>query len=688
MSTPFPPLRTPGFAERARPFHDAALLGDIDVLAVDAAVQRALIAEHIDRAPPPDVMLALAFAVAAPAWGHAAVDLSATGEHALQSLAERWREATADRTGDRTARDVLVGPLPWPSSDGWRAAVADWPALVGPAPMDGADTPFVLDGDLLYTRRFHLHETRLARALHAMARDPAPDSPPERYAPAVARVFAPEPDAPAGALDLQLVSALAVLRNRLSVISGGPGTGKTWTVKNVLAVLFESMPTGAPPLRVALAAPTGKAAARMKEALVADLDSRPFAEETRTRLRTLVPVTLHRLLGWNPANTTRFRHDAGNPLPHDVIIVDEASMIDLPMMARLIDAVGTHARLVLLGDRAQLPSVAAGSVLGDITDPVRGGSARAGARAREWYAACAGPERLGPLAALDADAAASALRDTIVHYVRPRRFKADSGIAAIARAVVDVRGPRTDAVLDWLHGRGTDPEAPGAPASYPDIAMRAHRPTGAPPLDDLLVNGWAAYLHRVRDPAATNAGAHLDALAAFDALRLLAVHRKGRLGVEGLNKAAETVLRHAGLLDPARDDGAYLGRPVIVTENRYDIGRFNGDVGITVRDAAGDLVVAFPTAEGGVDYLAPARMPPHQTVWAMTTHKSQGSQFSHVVFVLPDVTSALLTRELVYTAITRARERVTVIGGDDVLRAGINAQVTRTAGLSRRLWGP
>jgi len=681
MTAPFPPLRTPGLADAVLPFHEAGCLGDLDVLAVDAVVQRALDAQLIDGVPGSDVLLALAFAVAAPAWGHAAVHLSGAGDLSVRTLAERWREATADRRGrDGAAQPANEAPLPWPDASGWRDAVAAWPTLTG------ANCPFVLDGDLLYTRRYHTYENRLAHALHAMAREAAPDAAPERYRAAVARVFAPEPGEPTDDVDLQLLSALSVLRNRLTVISGGPGTGKTWTVKNVLAVLFESQTPDVPPLRVALAAPTGKAAARMKEALVSDLDARPFEAATRARLRELVPVTLHRLLGWNPANSTRFRHDGTNPLPHDIIIVDEASMIDLPMMARLVDAIGPQSRLVLLGDRAQLPSVAAGSVLGDITDPVRGGVAALSATAHAWCVDCAGATRLGSLSVRSA-ADTPALQDAIVHYVRPRRFKAESGIAAIARGVVDARGPRADEILSWLHGRTTDTQSAGAPTVYPDIAIRGHGARGTVPIDDLLVDGWRAFLEHVRSPDATTEAAHLAALEAFDSLRVLAVHRRGSVGVEGLNRSVEASLRRAALLDAPREDGAYLGRPVIVTENRYDIGRFNGDVGITVRDGRGDLLVAFPTAEGGVDYLAPARMPPHQTVWAMTTHKSQGSQFSHVVFVLPEQASALLTRELVYTAITRAKARVTVVGADDVLRAGLLAQVTRVAGLPRRLWG-
>lgn len=675
MNLPPVPLRTTGLKARVSPFMEAGLLTPLDVLVVDTVVQLALDHGKLTREPAPDALLALAFAVAAPNWGHAAVHLPT-----LPWLGQRWREALADRSRTVDAEVELV----WPDGALWAASLLDLPGVVA-TPTTRDPAPFVHDQGLLFTARYHGYECGLAESLLARCQGVAAVSP-APYTAAVQRIFAPGAEQ---GLDLQLVSALMALRNRLTIISGGPGTGKTWTVKNVLAVLLESQPEGARVPRIALAAPTGKAAARMKEALVDALDERPFEASTRVILRGLTPTTLHRLLGWNPSNSTRFRHDSAHPLPHDIIVVDEASMIDLPMMARLLDAVADDARLVLLGDRAQLPSVEAGSVLGDMTDRVRHGVSTLGPSARTWMSACVGE---GPLLGLgeDTDPARPRLADSVVHYTRPRRFRADSGIAAISRAMVRPEGPDTALIVNALHGRATDGEVRDASGNvltrYPDIEMLAHGNLEAPSpeLRSRIIEGWRHYLEGLLDRSVP----HAELLRRVDDFRVLAVHRRGTLGVDGLNRAVESALRGARLLESAREDGWYAGRPVIVTENRYDLERFNGDVGITVRDDSGALIVAFPRADGGVDYLAPARMPSHQTVWAMTTHKSQGSQFAHVCFVLPSRSSQLLTRELIYTAITRARSRVSVVGDDAVLSAGLLAEVTRVAGLGARIWAP
>ncbi|MCC6610570.1 MAG: exodeoxyribonuclease V subunit alpha [Burkholderiales bacterium] len=505
----------------------------------------------------------------------------------------------------------------------------------------GEFAPLVLDGTRLYLHRYWHYETALATSLAARAAH-APDEVDETaLARTLARLF---PDEGAGA-NLQKVAAAVACMRRLVVISGGPGTGKTSTVARVLAALVTL--AGDARLAIGLAAPTGKAAARLEASLAHHADTASLG---------LHAVTLHRLLGLAAGSTPRF--DAQNPLPLDVVVVDEASMMDLAAAAKLVAALPAHARLILLGDKDQLASVEAGAVLASIASGASGFSPPM-RRALERVTGAALP------AAVDGGAPRNApLSDAIVLLDRSYRFDAARGVGRLARAV---RAGDVDAALATLD------EGVEARIALPD----------AEALGGAAFAGYRSYFDTVRataDPAACFA-----ALAQF---RVLAAVRGGPLGVEALNAMVERRLaaEQAAVLHRRW----YPGRPVMVTRNDYALRLSNGDVGIVlpVPGASGGVSVCFEAPDGSTRRLSPARMPDCETVYAMTVHKSQGSEFDEVLLVLPDEPSQVLSRELLYTGVTRARTRVTVHARRETVAAAIGERVVRDSGLAERLWGP
>ncbi len=503
----------------------------------------------------------------------------------------------------------------------------------------GQTLPLVLDGnDRLYLHRYWQYEKQLADALIRHARqDPvAVDEP--RLRAALARLFSRPHEA-----EQKTAAAVAALR-RFAVISGGPGTGKTTTVLRLLALFLELQP-GA---RVALAAPTGKAAARVSQSVRAERRKLPPGNA-----RNAIPAdafTIHRLLGTR-SGTTACRHDADNPLPYDIVVIDEASMIGVAMMARLFAALQPEARLVLLGDRDQLASVEPGAVLGDICAGSEGFS-------REFAARLA---RIG--VDVQPQSGRSKLQDCVVTLEHSYRFDPGSGIGRLARAIRE--GDADAAVATLRDGHG-------------DLALVDETDPGSrtEALRTRVVANYENFLRSVGQGEPVE-----RQLAAFDSFRLLCVFRHGATGVRELNRLTEESLVRAGSLDSAR--GWYAGRPVMVTRNDYTAMIFNGDVGITTLDG-GESSVVFETARG-LRHFATARLPEHETVYAMTVHKSQGSEFDSVLLVLPDETSELLGRELIYTAVTRARARVEIHGSEHILRAAIATGQARASGLHDRL---
>ena len=467
----------------------------------------------------------------------------------------------------------------------------------------GDFTPLVLDEhDRLYLRRYWEYEHQLAQAIlrRASTSSSAHDN---------------------REIDLQKMAAARAVTNHFTVITGGPGTGKTRTVTDILALLHEQ-PAGDSP-RIALAAPTGKAAARLTESV-------------RALNQTLEATTIHRLLGYLPGSPY-FRHNAEHPLSTDVLIIDEASMIDLALMAKLVAAVRPDARLILLGDRDQLASVEAGSVLADI---------------------CAAAESAKPDAPL---------YGAVVELKRNYRFAATGGIYRVSTAVNAGDADAALAALEHDAGRETLwqqlPTAAKLPAALREHMMAAFRPC-------LETN----------EP--------LPALEQLQRFRILCAVHHSPFGVENLNAIAEEILADAGLITPAH--GWYRGQPITITQNDYNLGLFNGDSGIILPDheSCDELRAFFVSAEGRLRRFLPTRLPKHETAFAMTVHKSQGSEFKKVLLILPENDAPILTRELLYTGLTRAREGVELWASESVLRAAIARRVTRKSGLRDALGGP
>ena len=501
---------------------------------------------------------------------------------------------------------------------------------------DALQTPIVIERGRAWLRRYWRYEREIERDLRARARaiDARPD--PARVRAELDRLLPPSPD---DATDWQRVAAVMALRSRLAVVCGGPGTGKTFTVLRVLVLLQRFAAT---PLRIALAAPTGKAAQRLGESVRAGLDALPLDAAERARLPTDAS-TLHRLLGFRPQAVDP-RHGREHPLDLDVLVVDEASMVDLPLMAKLLRALPASARLILLGDPDQLPAVENGAVLATLSACNRD-NAYSPVAAR-WIEAATGEQ-------VAQAPSRTALADGIVRLERPRRFGGESGIARLVRAI-RIGDPAR--VFDVL-------------ADSDDITWHA----GPRRLDSRDRIGALRTAHA----GLLAAQSPLDALDALARFRLLCALREGPSGVAGLNAAVETALHGA----QARGS-LYAGRPILVTSNDPALGVYNGDVGILFGESPGAPLRAwFTRSDGEVRAHLPAQLPAFESAYAMTVHKAQGSEFDTVELVLPPAPHALLTREWFYTAVSRARRHLVVEGSRDVIAAALSRQVERFNGL-------
>ncbi|HDN9020071.1 TPA: exodeoxyribonuclease V subunit alpha [Aeromonas salmonicida] len=449
----------------------------------------------------------------------------------------------------------------------------------------------------------------------------------------------------------QKLAAATAAARPFAVISGGPGTGKTTTVAKLLAILVETgLQAGKAPA-IRLVAPTGKAAARLTESIGSALQALDLPPEWVEAIPTEAG-TLHRLLGVIPGRS-QFRHHAGNPLHLDLLVVDEASMVDLPMMARLLDALPSHARLILLGDKDQLASVEAGAVLGDICSFIEQGISPAQA---QWLSRQTGYR-------LQGTPAGAPVRDSLCLLAKSWRFDQHSGIGQLARACNS--GDATAVESVWGMG-------------FRDISLH---PWVGEAFEALIAQGVAGYGSYLKAARAGEAPAAV--FKAFNSFQILCALRDGPFGVLGLNERLELALSRAGLI--ARDGDWYAGRPVMVVRNDHGVGLYNGDMGLCLPDESGRLKVWFEQPDGTLRALLPSRLPPHETVYAMTIHKSQGSEFAHTVLVLPDSPSPLLTRELVYTGITRAKARLDLYGDRALLAQAVRKKTERYSGLAERL---
>jgi exodeoxyribonuclease V alpha subunit len=627
---PFDPALALGAKGPLREFNEAGVLAASDVHVADRLAALSGVTDDLVR-------LGVAFAARAPRLGHVCVDLGAI-------------RLTASSESDA---DDDVDALPWPHPDAWLAAMLA-------SPLVGDERPLHLSGANLYLNRLWVDEVQVASDLRELASAAASGVDEVLLAEGLARMFPTGSDDDPAHLQT-LAAAVAVLR-RVSVIAGGPGTGKTTTVARVLALLEEQSGAagGRPPL-VGLAAPTGKAAARLEEAVRAEATGMGLDDDMQQRLRGLRGTTLHRLLGFNPGNRTRFRHNRSNPLRHDVIVVDETSMVALSMMARLLEAIRPDARLILVGDPEQLASVEAGAVLGDIVGPAlvglcMGGTARIRLESVTGYPVS---EDSGGHQATIGDGVVS------LRYVHRHR----GAIAELARAIQ--RGDADAAMtaletgesnVEWIIDEDARAAADGVGAIR-TLAVRSGR--------DAI--------------EAAKSGDAKGALEALGGFRLLCAHRRGPEGVTTWTQLIEGWLL-AEVEDFAVGTDWYIGRPLIVTENDHALQLFNGDIGVVVRGRDRPMEAAFERG-GDVVRVSPTRLAAVDTVYAMTVHKSQGSQFKAVAFVLPAPGSRILTRELLYTAVTRAQERLVLVGTEESIRSAIARPIARASGLRHALWG-
>lgn len=557
--------------------------------------------------------------------------------------------------------------LPWPEPGEWARRCQASP-LVASGTTDGRGRPLRLVDGRLWLARYWQQEEQLVEDLLTAAGQRVRLVDVDRLRSGLARLFPAEPGRPDGPDDQRLAAAVAALWGA-TVVAGGPGTGKTTTVARLLALLHDQP---GPSPRVALAAPTGKAAARLTEAVTQARVRLPPPDQAR--LPAMTATTLHRLLGRRPGARTRFRHNRDNRLPHDLVVVDETSMVSLTLMARLLEALRPGARLVLLGDPDQLASVEAGAVLGDLVDPER-----VGPRSRALTAALREvvPQDVPADLPVAADTPGARVRDGVVLLRRVHRFSSGGGIAALAAAV---RAGAGEEALRLLEEGAQDLTFAQVADDAPVVGAALARLRAA-----TLATGW-----RLAEAAAAGAaGAALDAL---DTHRLLCAHRSGPRGVR---RWSEQVARWLAEVSPSRlgatrTDGHFVGQPLLVTANDYDVGLFNGDTGVVVRDvagtsrAAGGLVAAF--RRGNAPFLvALPRLGEVRPLHAMTVHRAQGSQFATVSVLLPPAGSPLGTRETFYTAVTRATEHVLVIGSPAAVIDGVQRRVARATGLRERL---
>lgn len=533
-----------------------------------------------------------------------------------------------------------------------------WQALLlaEPEVSDGGyAAPLILQNQRLYLQRLWQDEGVVAQFFAAS--DLPPDESVSTLPPILSQLF-PSTN-PADEINWQQVAAAVAATRRVSVISGGPGTGKTTTVAKLLTALIRLHPRQK--LRIQLAAPTGKAAARLTESLGAAIEALNLTPNERESIPQEA-YTLHRLLGAQP-NSIRLRYHRDNPLHLDVLVVDEASMVDLPMMSKLIAALPYGARLILLGDRDQLASVEAGAVLGDLCRFAEFGFRPA--RAQELSTLCQSVIPEG------AEAPDIAVRDSICLLRKSYRFDANSGIGQLATAVNLGDTARARRCFD---------------GQFSDIAwIPMTKDEDYSTLIQTCVDGYRSTLQLVANMADA-----ADVLASFSRFRLLCALREGPFGQTGLNERIELALAKAKLIHKPTQAHQrwYSGRPVMVTRNDSSLGLFNGDIGIALADSAGNIRVYFQLPDGSIKSVQPSRLPQTETAYAMTVHKSQGSEFEHTLLALPADFSPIVTRELLYTAITRAKQQLTLFSRDKILLTAIRTPTLRRSGLMERMMQP
>lgn len=592
----------------------------------------------------PAQLLADAFAAYVAIWAKEQDVDQGTGEW-LAELSRRLSLAV-------TAGHVCLPLDQEPDFDRW-PPIADIRTLLLASDLVGTpdapgNLPLILDEEnRLYLHRYFAYERALARRILAFK-----TAKPIETAAAASSLDHFFGKADPSTADWQRIAAALAIRGRLTIISGGPGTGKTTTVANILACLLAQNPDE----RIMLAAPTGKAAMRMLEAIRAQTVRFPAEMQSKMPLEAF---TLHRLLGM----TSRFgvfRYHAGNPLLLDTLVVDEASMTDLAMASRLFDALPSHARLIMLGDKDQLSAVEAGAVFSELSaDPSLTLSCVADLADMTGIVAKA----IVPSVMLSP----TGLSDTTVWLTQNFRFAADSGISRLALAIRDGK------VMDATNALE---KAPDGSITWLSRDVSSTLPKT---VSTFLHKNYAAYLETVTKTPDNKAAV----FAAFERFRVLCATREGAYGVSAINTLMGTHCQSR--MDVSPRETWYIGRPVMVMENDYVLRLFNGDIGIVLPDKNGAPMVYFPSDAGEFRAISPVRLPEHETAFAMTVHKSQGSEFESLLILMPPHSGPLITRELLYTAVTRARNHVSLVCSEEVLESGILTSVKKHSGLLTRL---
>lgn len=649
---------------------------------VDLALVRFIVAEVPETAPA--LMLATALVSHQLGRGHVCLDLESTlnDPYIVLSLPPEQNE-TPDQEAVLQPKDLLAG---WSTSD-WISCLMN-PELVS---NGEGTTPLVLIGQRLYLRRYWRYERQVQAAISqrfAESQKIVEQLPEADFKSTLNDLF---PPTDSDKTDWQKIACALAARSAFSIITGGPGTGKTTTVVRLLALL-QSIALNRDaerPLQIRLAAPTGKAAARLKESISGAIDKLPAFVQDNPALKASIPnevTTLHRLLGTRP-DSRMFRHDARNPLPLDVLVIDEGSMVDLEMMAAMLLALPAHARLVLLGDKDQLASVEAGSVLGELCRRAQQGHFLP--ETAHWIKEMTGNSIDDALI----DAGGLPLDQLIVVLRESYRFDAFSGIGQLASAVNAGNTEKIHAV--WAH-RYADLFRHDLPTlddgRLESILLGLSREENTP-------QGFASYLGVVcsERPEIDADKTDFDiwaanVLKAHGKFQLLCALRNGPFGVSGMNQRIEALLNKHQLIQPTVT--WYEGRPVLVTRNDYRLGLMNGDIGIALsypvrNKASGKLEwsirVAFPKGDGtaGIHWVLPSRLVSTETVFALTVHKSQGSEFDHCALLLPPEQNPVLTRELVYTGITRGKSWFSMIciGNNLIVEEASSRTVQRSGGL-------
>jgi exodeoxyribonuclease V alpha subunit len=556
----------------------------------------------------------------------------------LAGMATTGRDAV-ERAAAELSRKVRLGNVCLALSEIDDPSIAEALRNSGVAGRPGEPFPLVLDdAGRLYLHRMWRHEADVATFFRERAAAGPLPVDGKRLEESLARLFPPQ----VGCVpDLQREAAARAASRPVYVVSGGPGTGKTTTVVKVLALMLEQA-DGAP-LEIALSAPTGKAAARLRDSVAESAARLAVSGEIRDRLPKDAS-TLHRLLGSRGPGA--FRHDRGNPLPYDVVVVDEASMVDLPLMARLAEATPRGARLILLGDKDQLASVEAGAVFADLC------------------------EAKGPMSGC------------VSVLARNYRFGDDGPIAKAAKAIREGEGEEALALL-----RGSA----GGPLAWADLPEPAAMESFLRPY---VLDGYGPFLKETTPEGR---------FRAFSRFRILAAHREGAHGVSGLNRTVERILSREGLIRPGRAGGCYPGQPLLVTSNDHALRLYNGNTGIVLPDErdGGLLKAFFPDesrrtspgvpGDGGAESppafraIPLSRLPEHETAWATTVHKSQGEEFDEVLLILGSSASGFVGRELVYTGVTRAKAKATVAASPSSFPQVVRRRIDRASGLGEGL---